>query len=72
MDFIDPDGYGNCLKRDSRFLKSPYSCYVKEPSLCPDKKNFGIPDVIDIEKSISAIACLGKITSITVTNHEFP
>ena len=55
MDFIDPDGYGNCQTRDHRFPKSKYSCYVMEPSLCTDK----IAAKVDFTKSISAQACSG-------------
>ena len=55
IDFIDSDGYGNCLKRDPKFLDSAYSCYVKEPSRCPDKKFELYPH---IDKTRSAIACL--------------
>ena len=55
MDFIDSDGYGNCQKRDPKFHGSVYSCYVKEPSRCKDKKFELYPH---IGKTRSAIACL--------------
>ena len=55
MDFIDSDGYGNCQKRDPKFHGSVYSCYVKEPSRCADKKYELYPH---IGKTRSAIACL--------------
>ena len=54
MDFIDFEGFGNCLKRDSRFDESPYTCYVQEPSECHDKLYVLYPDV---GKTISADAC---------------
>ena len=67
MDYIDPYGYGNCLKRDIRFSGSPYSCYVKEPSRCPDKEYVQYPDV---GKILSAMACLESMLIDFVINQH--
>ena len=66
IDFIDPDGYGNCIKRDNRIPGSPYTCYVTEPSLCKDKKTYKD----DIEKSISGDACSGIGIKIALINNS--
>ena len=54
MDFIDSEGFGNCLKRDYRFDNSPFTCFIQEPSECHDKLYVLYPD---IGKTVSAVAC---------------
>ena len=56
LDFVDSDGYGNCMKRDHRFKGAAYSCYVKESSHCEDKT---YADYTSGERiTLSAYACL--------------
>ena len=65
LDFIDLDGYGNCLKRDARFgrtingnkIVSPYSCYVDGASHCKDKLYVDDSGTL---KTMSALACLNS------------
>ena len=64
MNFIDSDGYGNCLKRDHRFPNSAYSCYVEEPSECKDKlylekEKLKLTLKPDLGTTLSALACKG-------------
>ena len=56
MNYKDTQGYGNCLKRDSRFEGSPYSCYVEEPAQCNDKQT----NPNELGKFLSVDACKGK------------
>ena len=55
MNYKDTKGYGNCLKRDSRFEGSPYSCYVEEPAHCNDKQT----NPNEPGKFLSVDACKG-------------
>ena len=57
-EYVDADGIGNCLKRDSAFNEL-FSCFVKSPSSCIDAKDAQNFEEFRMYQK-SAIACEDK------------